>query len=601
MTIQARIFYLVLLGLALVACVTPTPQPTINILPLEGTEPVYPYPAGFSDSAISTAYPLDFVTNTPAPTATLSRTLTWEFFSTCGVAPVVYVDPLENGLWTLSAANQPRSTPIWTFAQEKIARQFQWQSIAYFPRFDSWNSIAFLGTDQNKQNWIGLIRWDCRAVTLEILLPVDHPDSAFLEVNFLEEQLQWEYWLVDAKKLTLFHAQNQQGQVIWSTDNVPYSAVYVGTAEDFDQDGTPEHYLQWWDWQGDEQSYRRLTQWIQIYRQETPQFQLIGELDPSWLRIDLESDGKIEFLKPTASDAAEHWDIYAYQSERYGWNGEITLPLPNAAVAVLPDQLPQLPNDLYFTRQNQGWVWPKEGGSLRTVAVRIPVYEIVSPCTGEKFRRESTITWSPDCHYTTSYRPGGIEGTTDVIIDRRTGNEIEVPDSFIYTRGFNSYAWDPLSQYLIYARADGGEGLFRIDLPSGKVSALVPFAAADYPTVFGAVSPYSMQDGSIVFSVQGSTANLFPPLGIYRRMPDGELRRLAALSPGTFDSIGDNFQFDDLYPAPAGTTFLFVERNRASLSQNDPSMLIVDADGKTVWDVSSVLSQGTDFLWLRND
>lgn len=582
---------LLVIGLTLSACGQKQPAA------LAGTATQTPIPL----SAIATVTPVPTQTPSPAVSPTLAanpsptpHSQVWKLDNPC--ASVVNVYPMESGKgWNITALDQNNSK-VWDFSQEKIASRFQWQSIQHFARANSSYGVTFAGTDQEQKTWVGYINPRCGKVSLEVLLPVENPGSAYLADTWIEGQGR-EFWLVDGKKLTLFKAIEQAGQAIWTTDNVPSTALTVtmDVIKDLNQDGKTERLLHWWDWNGSYEQDRRNIKLTQIYREEAPGFTLIGEADPAWQWIDLEGDGTVEFLKAVPPGSTEKWEIYAYQGDRYGWDGEINISPPQEAVPVTVGQLPLLPYDLYFKQEDQGWVWPKTGGKLQPVKVQEPEKN-VSTCSGEKINRQ--ILWSPNCRYVTGIQYGAIEGSSSIIHDRQTGKQIEVPNSFEYSQGFSTFAWDPLSQYLIHARAEGGEGLYRIDMPSGKITTLVPFARIAYFTAYGAAFPYILKDSSIVFLVQGAKEGYYPPPGIYRLMPNSELRRLAALSPGKTHSIDNEIYYGDIFPAPGGSMFLFGEPTYNNDLTTHLSMLLVDAEGKTVWDVTSVLGQGSDFRWL---
>jgi hypothetical protein len=269
--------------------------------------------------------------------------------------------------------------------------------------------------------------------------------------------------------------------------------------------------------------------------------------------------------------------------------------------------MPLLPSGLLFQRRSdyQWWRWSRSGGSPEEVP-EAPgyLYENCFP------------TYSNDC-----YSPAGrfklvsitpyIEGAFAGILDGLTGKRVLIPDSFVYVEGYNTFAWSPDEAFLLFARGDGVARLSKIDPVSGasqivwntSLCGLDIWDCTRYAGALAITDPVVFEDGSFGFAFQSAYPSLYPPPGIYRLSPRGELTVLAALpfideSKGTPNSPDSSLMYGRLVWSPDKSAFVFYD-----LFVGDKigvrSLLLGKADGSALWDLSEALPEVREFYWER--
>lgn len=563
-----------------------------------------PYPIA-TPSPIPSPSPEPYPVAPPTPqpgrnSGLLPAETLWNIPSTCGDGLVAAVYHTLNGMLFLRVQTKEAGTLLWDWDRASQAFDIQWQSIKPFTRSDTWNSFNFLGIDQHNKQWIGSLLWDCQKINFQILLPVDHPERAFLVARKFDQKSPWGYWLVDGNRLTLYYSEEGVAFERWSIEGTPADAIFPEFADytDLNHDGQPELLLHWYEWRT-EQPGRGSDVVMQIYAVNGKGYRLIGEVQPGWQTIDLGGNGTLEFLKPIPPGFPQEWQVYGIQGDHYAWLDPIPYPQAPGTDWVNPDKLPALPADLYLQRRDLAYLWPKKGGPLERTTLLSPPNP-VQECKGNQLQ-EKVLFWSPNCRYAVVAILGKIEGAEYAILDHDTGKQIKIPDSFVYAQGHSTFAWDPRSRFLIHARADGGEGLYRINLPGGKVTTLLALTGLYPAPPFGAVSPLVLVDGSIVFTIQGSdqpdgSSNRYPPYGVYCLTPEGKLGRIAALQPGFIE--GDHLVYGGLIPSPDYNFFLYIEPGEYRYPPYRMQLLI-QANGKRVWNIQPVLGEATEFWWMK--
>jgi hypothetical protein len=582
---------------------TTTPGAVIQAM-ATATALTYPYPYPSRQPYVSITprpYPdLPATVQPPSGNPTSPAVKAWPFPNNCSAGTVVVPYHNASGVLSLQVQESIGGLTLWDWDQESRAAEIQWQLLEPFTREYVWNTFAFLGSDQASRRWIGVLFWDCQQVHFQVLLPVSQPAEAYLVTRQAGRDSPWEYWLVDDGRLTLFASDKTKALVRLSTQDVPGGKIFLESDEytDLTGDGRPELLIHWSKWQT-ESSQRGPDVLIQIYATEGESYRLIGEIQPGWQAIDLHSDGAIEFLKPVPPGFPQEWQVYGLQGGRYTWLDTILYPQEAGADWVDPQNLPALPFDLYFQRGGAAYRWPKKGGALQQVA-SLPMPKPGLFCKGNQ-PKERVLSWSPDCRYAVVAILGKIEGASYAVFDGMTGKRIDIPDSFVYASGHSTFAWDPKSRYLIHARAEGGQGLYRIDLPGGKLTTLLALSGLFVNPPFGAAAPSVLADGSIIFSIQGggpleAPASRYPPNGIYRWTPAGELRRIASLPPAA--TAEPRWSYGTLIPAPDQSVFLYLEPDEYE-SPPYRTMLLVQANGKKAWNVLPMIGDATGFVWVK--
>jgi hypothetical protein len=330
--------------------------------------------------------------------------------------------------------------------------------------------LSFLSLDEAGQWWIAAINGPCEAPSLSALLPVTQPERVYFEASRIEKERRTFYWVLDDTRLTLYEWQNNTAVSLWTMDNAPGSAVTPSVRQDFTGDGKPELALTWKRNPVDKEHPVDL---LQIYRMKDTNFELISELESDYHQYsDVDGDNIAEYLWPVPPEAPKTWKVYGWNGERFEWKASLTKPAIHPITPKVGFPLPICSFDLVKIQHYEG-----------------SSYSVTTS--------DSTITW-------------------------------KIPNTFTYVSGYSTFGWDPNCKYLIHARADGENGLYRIDLKTGNVKTLLSLANT---RAYGAVHPIVLQNGDIVFTIQGVDATLYPPPGIYLLASSGELQLLADIDP----------------------------------------------------------------------
>lgn len=504
----------------------------------------------------------------------------WEWAARRGCVPGGYVIVVpyrlaDGSIGIAAIATKGRVSPsgaptiYWDWQQEAVGPRY-WQEIRYFAELPGWILLSFLGLGEDGKWWLGVVHGPCHAPSLYALLPVSNPDQTFLEAEWIGEN-KLLYWVLDGDRLTLYGWEDNEPVVLWVLHNVRGNAVHV-RRQDVTGDGQAELFLMW------ERAGR--SNLLQIYQEAQEGFALRGELEATYHQyVDTDGDGLAEYVWPVPPDHPNMWRVYGWDGERFGWKPPLVKPLVPVPTRPITDNLPPLPVDVYLGE----WLWPREGGPMRLADGLPPISDETSCPNG--LPGERVISCSPDCQFALIEVPGETEGGSLGIVSADESMRWEIPDSFIYVQGYSTFAWDPDSRFLIHARADGGEGLYRIDLYSGQVETLVPLGASwdEYQgRYFGAVHPIVLPDGSILFTIQGADPAAYPSPGIYRLWPNGSLCLLADIplvEPD--DPPYGPVHYGGLVSSPRGD--MFVYRYNGS---HGPFVLLGLTEGNSLWDLS---------------
>ncbi len=558
---------------------------------VEPTQSLYPPPLPSPTELIP--YPLPL----PSPTQSLLSSLSqWEITRTCDGEIWAITYRLSENRLGLALVNDPLQPTmiIWDLKQEELLAHEDLLEIRLNRTASRRIELSFFVKD-GRQEWrMGVVQGLCGVPRLYALLPVTDPEQAFLNDFWVSGENLFEYWIVESNQLKVYRWKNGQAELRWIMNDTPSDAVSPWMDEnltDLTGDGAPEILLYWYRWQAgpDRPDAAVLYQILQV---KNGQYHVIGEIEPGFQILDIDRDGVGELLLPQPLDIPQKWEVY-------DWNGRLferqePLFRPEAPIpAILPtDQLPPLAANLYFKRGEKNWVWPKGGGQLRPVA-NIPKTNTPRGCSSKD---EAVVSWSPDCRFSIVSIPGKIEGGSYGVKYRDTGEMYEIPGSFTYASGNSTFAWDPHSQYLVHARADGAEGIYRINPRNGSQEILLalsdPIALRSF---YGAVDPFVLPDDSILFSVQGTQTALYPPLGIYRWLPGRRLRFLAEIAPGNTDI--DNFIYGDLSISPDQKMFLFWQSLSRDQAPPYETLLLGTVEGDELWDLNPILGDAIEFQW----
>jgi hypothetical protein len=533
------------------------------------------------------------------------RAWEWATPRACGMWWNVIAIPyrLPEGRMSLAAVAQARNPGgggiegqhevVWDWQQETVGPDL-WRDIR--PLFAPVYSLTFLGQDDDGQWWIGAVHGSptvCQSISIIALLPVSNPDDVFLDITNFERDAATEFWVVDGDRLVMYQWVDGQAVERLLLEDVPGNTVYPWM-QDMTGDGQLELLLRW---EGGERAL------YQIYQVEEEDYQLVGAIEPGLQYADVDGDGVAEFLRPQPADAPLVWEVYGWNEERFAWREPVTLSAPTPVIPD-PETLPSLgaDADLYFSLGDELWRWPSQGGALQS-AEEVPPEPSSRRC--DRSLDREAVSWSPDCRFAVIQIPGPAEeGASFGIVDVDNGKTMEIPCSFTYVHGHSTFAWDPQGRFVVYARADGCEGLYRINPHTGAVDTLLPMSGGGLfglePTFFGAVGPVVFPDGAIGFTIQGTDPSLYPPNGVYLLTPDRELRLLARVPPISVRDEDGPAYYGGVSWSPDGRAFLY----HAPFSDwHEPpysALLLGRTDGNALWDLNSMVGNAHSFQWQRD-
>jgi hypothetical protein len=206
---------------------------------------------------------------------------------------------------------------------------------------------------------------------------------------------------------------------------------------------------------------------------------------------------------------------------------------------------------------------------------------------------------SPDKRYFVHAERAEVEGSWVEVIDTVSGNRLRIPGSFTYLFGRSTFAWSSNKQILYYARVDGEEGFYEIDLDRWEIIRLLPLCSLKQE--YGAIHPYILADGRVVFVLQGMEADQYPPPGIYIFEGGNLFHRIVEISvPESELCTWDIYCFGQFSFSSDGNWFFF--RGSAYPIEDPPVNRIVLLgsihDGH-VWDVTSFYREAETIQWIE--
>ncbi len=517
----------------------------------------------------------------------------WNIALTCGRSVYAQIENLPDGTLDLSLSD---GGPIqWNWSNESLASQFHWLEIQPQQQEHLYDTLAFWGRDSHQKWWIGVVSNLCQSADLSAILPVNDPQGAVLEIYPNSDGLPEVFWLMDDGRLNAYRWVDGQAFLAFTLDEIPnadFSIWAEGNFTDLIGDSKPEVFIRWGD---------PLRPYLyQILTEEGGGYRLIGEIEPGWQFVDVDADGAGEFLRPQPEGSPSRWEVYKWKRDQFEWVEP--LQRPTAPSPTFPEEfsLPRLPADMYYWRDGDWWLWQNTGGSPKKLSQPPP--QAGEACHRENIPEWQIVSWSPDCRYAVLSVPGTVEGSSNALLDTQTSREISTPNSFTYTRGLSTFAWDPGSRYLIHTRADGGEGLYRILLPGGAVEPVMsmnmPIEPAPESYFWGAVDPVVLPGGSIGFVVEGTQNQLYPPPGVYKLDPDGQLHMLAEIPTLPYDPQDPTRAFPGrVIWSPDGSAFLYSAPSPDGQRQHYQVLLLGKTNGSAVWDITRIFNDAQDFRW----
>ncbi|MBE7474380.1 MAG: hypothetical protein HS114_35055 [Anaerolineales bacterium] len=593
-----------------------TPTPTIVIQPSPWTSTPFSSPTA-TNTPILPPFPAKLIAVLPKG-VTPKKSTSWSFQAGCGQILHMIPYQLSDGYQSLAVIEEKEGIYkfVWDLQQADIP-PIQWQEILawsgnYIP--ENLRNISFMGLDKANQWWIGYFDGYCEKPALSGFIPVSGPKNIFYIIGapYIEGKTLFEYWVVDQGKIFLYHQINGRMVKQWSVQDEFPGKGFVPVDLDLTGDGDPERLLRWWQEVENDNWATAITK-IQLLQTKGQEYRFIGEVLPGWQRIDIDHDNVGEFLRWQPAQPKQ-WDIYKWNGNRFDWKGNLARPIGVKPHVPNLQALPSIPIDLYYLIGGVVWRWPREGGPMQPVDrwpekqsgddssiiignqlfQQVNLWPQLPPslkkCKPPQVKHE-VVSWSPDCRFAlVNYYPYD-EGYQSRILNPADGTTVEIPNSFVYTGGYSIFAWDPLSQFIIHARTKSG-GLYQIDLPSGHVKTLVSLSSdnlKNWHEGFGAGKPFILKDGSILFTIQGiEQVDLYPPPGVYRLFPDGQLKLLL-----NTHNQNDNYgYYDSLNLSPDESMFIY-----DAPSDNRHVILLGLTDGSDAWDLSTVLEVVKEFRW----
>ncbi len=562
--------------------------------------------------AESSIIPTDIAAILPAKAEPLDQ-LAWQPSSGCGqnLRAIPYRRPKEPLSLAVIKVGLGSTTPFWDWRQEQ-GYSMQWLELRQLPNSNLQNGLAFLGRDMSNHWWIGIVVDFCHSAYLDALLPTTDPAHVSLTVaNAINEPESVGYWVVENDTLTSYNVVNHQAVRQWTWKGARRTTV-TPMWQDVTGDGKPEIILVWgWSPQSLLNQQANSIGPYQIFQPEGDGYKLVGEIEAGVQLTDFNGDGIFEFLRPNSMDSPTSWDVYQWQGNHFVWGKALARPIaPTPGIPNL-QALPALLRNLYFKRDQAVWMWPRAGGQLQlAAAMPEPIMHQCNTSTGE-MQLMRVGSFSPDCVFKVVDVSHYIEGSNSAIRNLQTNKLFEIPNSFVYVRGLSTFAWDPQSHYIIYARADGGEGLYRIELNSDAQSTLLPLSSAIFSNFgesryYGAVGPVVLAHGTVGFTIQSANPWLYPPSGIYRMSPTKALTLLADVPKLKLNEM-ESANYGVISWSPDGLMFLY-SLGASAVSDDSSSfhfrylppydvLLLGMTDGSGLWDLRPILNNAEDFRW----
>ena len=461
----------------------------------------------------------------------------------------------------------------WDWQQEELGPA-SWQEIRYFPA-PSDPVFTFVGLDNEGQWWIAVLYGPCGSLALQALLPISQPDQIGMYLSYEEDEGVMKYWVQDGAALTAYEWQNNIATPVWVLP-VPDGYSFVQPRQ---QDLTGDGRLEWTvTWQGHEHGL------MQIYQVEAGPLHLIGQVETSYHQyIDVDGDGLNEFLWATPPEAPTEWQVYGWNGVQFDWQSPLVRETAVVSTVLDVNNLPPIPTDFYF-QVNGAWrQWSPSDKAFKSSSQPLVTAPPIS-CPPVDLNGIGSIEfWSPDCLFALLEVRPYIEGSANAVLQRESGVQWDVPNTFVYISGYSTFAWDMSTPSLIHARADGSGGLYRLNLNTGTNETLLSLSGNFERSFYGAVDPTVLPDGSIIFTIQGINPSLYPPHGVYRLWPSGELRLLADIPPLFPPENQDGYvQYGSLQVSPDGSMYVY---HVPYASVPYAVVLLGTTDGNALWDL----------------
>lgn len=421
------------------------------------------------------------------------------------------------------------------------------------------------------------------------------------------------YLLREKDRLTLYQLAGGQAQDVWSTDrtmpgrfHVHSYAGYTGSI-DMTGDGRREIFIVW------ELNFPPMIDVYQVANAATERLRWLGRFDNTWQYLDVTGDGVGEFLQPDPLEDPATWQVMQWNGEEFVHGEQVMKPqaiLPSATVIHDLADLPPLSSDLVFVKggnYNQWWRWPADGGLPQEMSK--PPSHLYDECAPYMYGGYGAACYSPAGRYKLINMPSHIEGSSTGILDGITNQSVAIPDSFVYSEGYNTFAWSPDEQFLLFARADGFARLTKVNPVTGESKTVLSPSMCGLDVwecqvfgIEGITDPVVFSDGSFGFAFQSPSRALYPPPGIYRLSAESGLTMLIAL-PYIDETKGMGPDMSPSAPiygtllwSPDKSMFLFYDvfvGNKTGIR----TLLLGRTDGTALWDLREALPDVNEFRW----
>jgi hypothetical protein len=523
--------------------------------------------------------------------------------------------------------------PLWDWRDSGL-KPTVWQDIRPVGSGQS----SFLGRDADGHWWAVMTRLDWKTSELVVLgifpvssldgrqaetiglYPAQEMDDLQIErIGLLPEEenvRSLEHFLVREKShLILYQMENARAREIWSADrsisgrfHVHSSADHAGSM-DMTGDGRDEILIVW------DLSFPKVIDAYQAVNLESDPMHWLGRFDSTRQYTDVTGDGVPEFLQPDNPEDPQKWQVTGWDGNTYAQRETLPRPQaisPPAAIIRDPESLPALPGTLVFQRSGNYEQWWRLAprGDLPDEMSKPPSH-LFDDCAPNWNGGYGEACYSPAGRFKLVQVPAYIEGASTGILDGVTNNRVTVPDSFVYTDGYNTFAWSPDERFLLFARGDGVAGLAKVDPVDGASQTVLDSSLCGLDIwhctrrgLEGFTDPIVFADGTLGFAFQSNSPSLYPPPGIYRLSPQAELTMLAAL-PFIDESKGIGPDMPDSAPiygyllwSPDKSMFLFRDLfvgNKTGIR----TLLLGRVDGSALWDLREVFPDVNEFRWER--
>lgn len=637
-------FFILLFAILLVSC-GGMPTSTPALLPPVATETQLPLPTAtlFSTPTILPTPAIDPIVENglvgaeaflPAGTEPLKH-LAWLTNATDSYRGGTFLPYRVDGGMNLLVLGRPRvgccdwdgktQVPLWDW-HDKGLEPTLWQDI----RPLGYDLSSFLGRDEKGHWWAVMtqVNWNVPEVVVSGMFPVSSLDNrpadalglypaeelGELQIEPIElypggERVKGvEHVLVrEQNRLLLYEMKNGQARQTWSADQTLPGRFHLHSyadqsgSLDMTGDGRDEILVVW------DLNVPPLIDAYQVGDSDSGVLQWLGRFDSTWQYMDVTGDGVPEFLQPGTSETPQTWQVIGWNGNTFT-EGEVLHPptpiSPSPTVITSQEELPPIPSDIYFAFGGNQWRrWSARGGLPEEMTE--PPDDLSGDCAPFDFGGYGDACYSPAGRYKLVHVSAQIEGSYTGILDGLTNNTVTIFESFTYTEGYNTFAWSPDEKFLLFARGDGFARLAKINPVTGESQTVLnpslcglDFWHCNRFEREGVTDPVVFADGSLGFAFQSPNPALYPPPGIYRFSPQGELSMLVSLpwideSKGVMPSAPI---YGYLLWSPDKSMFLFFDPLENSGIR---TLLLGKADGSALWDLQEALPNVRQFLWER--